>query len=107
LISEPRHGPRGPLQVTARRLAVGDPEVQSLSLSWSSNEGDGSAKFAKLSDERLGVVAEASSVPPRFISAPRQSRLRLVTRQLPDFAQDTLFRTTLQVSGQMAGALLR
>jgi glucose-6-phosphate dehydrogenase assembly protein OpcA len=101
------YGPRGPLQVTARRLAVGDPEVQSLSLSWSTNEGDGSAKFAKLSDERLGVVAEASSVPPRFISAPRQSRLRLVTRQLPDFAQDPLFRTTLQVSGQMASALLR
>ena len=99
-------GSQGPLQVSARRLGMGEPEVHSLSVSWSSNGDNGTVEFAKLCDERLGVVAEASSVPPRFISAPLQSRLRLITRQLPDFDQDPLFRNTLRVSGQMASALL-
>lgn len=97
--------PRGTVSITARRHGGLSPEIHRLALNWKVAGKTQTAEFAVAGPNRLAVTMKDSTVPPRYLVSPYQSRASLVAKQLPDRGRDELFDQTLQLSRKMAEAL--
>jgi glucose-6-phosphate dehydrogenase assembly protein OpcA len=97
--------PVGAVQATVRRLDAGSPKIQRVSIRWQSADRKEDVGFSDMGGGRLGVVAR-SFAGPRVMVAPEPARALLVARELPDLANDTVFRASLGFSRAMAESLL-
>ncbi len=88
-------------------IAQGEPELRSVSITWSAGGKPVTIRLAVIGPGRLGVTTEGSLAPVRLLVAPAQTRAHLIAHKLPDLGRDTLFRETLGVARTMAEALLR
>lgn len=61
--------------------------------------------FARLADQRLGIVEESSDVPVRVISAPELTPSALVSAQLAHRTRDKLFESALETGNSMTSML--
>ena len=100
--------PSGPVRVTVRRLAEGEPEVRRVSIAWGRPAGAGEATFA-LRDPGPHLTAEVRGLAEHLRTQPasRYPRATLVALELPNLVRDRIFLATLDVARTMATALLR
>ena len=95
----------GPVAVSVRRLAEGEPDLQSVTIGWKAGNKPEAARFFVSGPGRLGFTREASSLPVRSVAAPIPSRPAILARQLPELRRDLLFRDTLEGCRTMARAV--
>lgn len=91
--------------VTVKRLDKGEPAP--LRLYWYSSDstGEHSVVFARLSDERLGIVENNSDVPLRVIPAPELKHSELISAQLAQRTRDKVFEQALAIGNNMTSIL--
>ncbi|MDX2503118.1 MAG: glucose-6-phosphate dehydrogenase assembly protein OpcA [Gammaproteobacteria bacterium] len=92
------------IPVTIKRQDMGKPTLHKLYWHWQ-NKKMYSAVFARLGDERLGIVGDDSDVPVRVISAPEHCRSVLVSAQMAHRSRDKMFEQALEVGNSMVSVL--
>ena len=96
---------KGPIRVTAQRLAEGPPEILSIAVAPAASGAAPTLTFRSQGDGQLTVETSGATPSTRSLTLPTGARATMVARQLSDFAPDPLFRDTLAVACTMAAAL--
>jgi glucose-6-phosphate dehydrogenase assembly protein OpcA len=99
--------PRGPVRVTVKRHAEGEPVLRRVAISWNGPRGRAGALFSLQGEGWISVERQGSEGTQRVLARGDMPREALVARQLPKLFRDPLFRDTLEVARTMAEALLR
>jgi len=93
------------IPVTVRRLAEGEPAPHRLHWHWRDKAGEHHIVFARLGDERLGIIENSSDVPVRVIVAPEPDRSELVSAQMAHRTRDKVFEQALVAGNAMTSLL--
>jgi hypothetical protein len=89
------------IKVVAKRLPTGDPLIYQLGFDWSQAEHPGRIGFERLDSERIGIVEDLSTIPPRVLAAHIPERSTLVSAQLAQRTRDKVFENALKSCNAM------
>ena len=90
------------VNVTAKRLAEGEPLIYRLLFDWSQGDHDGRLCFERLDRDRIGIVETFSTVPARVFAAHIPERSTLVVAQLAQRSRDKIFENAMKASNAMS-----
>lgn len=85
------------IKVIVKRNDNGEPAPHKIHWYWQDKDRENLFTFARLDDERLGILEESSSLPARVISMPVLARSALVSAQMAHRTRDKIFERALEL----------
>ncbi|CAG7856513.1 hypothetical protein MCAMS1_01025 [biofilm metagenome] len=89
------------IKIHVVRLPEGEPLIYRILFDWGSKTEPNRICFERVDKERIGIVEELSTIPPRLFTAQVPARADLISAQLAQRNRDKIFEIALKASQAM------